>query len=194
MATQRIKCIRGLMDYIIQKSPVGSPLAMLPDLIKGPKTSARVGLVFSERLINMPPQVVPPMYNMLLEEISQAVEQKQLNVFTHYLILSKTYLEVASQLGQDANGPRKKKQKRFNQEVFLLHAEDEVLHKHAIGYMDYEYTNQGDEGVSDSKRAFSELGIKPQGHMILLTAENFSIAVKEMSDFIGTGGGVFTKE
>jgi len=31
-----------------------------------------VGLVISERLINMPVQVVPPMYKMLADEIRQA--------------------------------------------------------------------------------------------------------------------------
>ncbi len=33
-----------------------------------------VGLILSERLINMPVQIVPPMYKMLQEEIQWAIE------------------------------------------------------------------------------------------------------------------------
>ena len=36
--------------------------------------SHHVGFVFSERLRNMPVQVVPPMYKMLEEELNWAVE------------------------------------------------------------------------------------------------------------------------
>lgn len=33
-----------------------------------------IGLILSERLINMPVQIVPPMYKMLQEEIQWAIE------------------------------------------------------------------------------------------------------------------------
>jgi protein BCP1 len=38
------------------------------------KSHNHVGLVFSERLINMPVQTVPPMYRMLDNEIKWAID------------------------------------------------------------------------------------------------------------------------
>jgi protein BCP1 len=35
--------------------------------------SQHVGFVFSERLINMPPAIMPPMYRMLSDEIKWAI-------------------------------------------------------------------------------------------------------------------------
>jgi protein BCP1 len=41
----------------------------------GLNSSNHVGYLFSERLINMPVQVVPHMYRMLADELLAAVEQ-----------------------------------------------------------------------------------------------------------------------
>jgi len=127
---------------------------------------------------------------MLLEEIEWAVEEKEAYTFSHYLILSKTYTEVASKLDEEDNRPKKKKNKQAsnNTETFFFHPEDEALHRHASCYGGYDYTTKQDDGHSDSKRAFQELGIKPQGHMILVEAEKFQAAVKHIGEYIKPPG------
>jgi protein BCP1 len=40
-----------------------------------------IGLILSERLINMPVQIVPPMYKMLQEEIQWAIEDASIYLF-----------------------------------------------------------------------------------------------------------------
>lgn len=147
--------------------------------------SARIGLILTERLVNTPSEVVPPMYKMLVEEISWAIEEKEPYDFTHYLILSKTYREIASILDEE-DTPKSKKQKKAskkgNSELFYFHPEDEVLQRHASCFGSYEYLA---EGVgSDSKRTFQELGIKPEGHMILIEANKFEAAVKELQEYL----------
>ena len=78
----------------------------------------------------MPSEVVPSMYNMLLEEISWALEEKEPYNFTHYLILSKTYTEIESKLdAEDSRPSKKKKAKGEKAETFYFHPEDEVLQK-----------------------------------------------------------------
>lgn len=37
--------------------------------------STKIGLILGERLLNMPVELVPPMYNMLLEEIQWAIDE-----------------------------------------------------------------------------------------------------------------------
>ena len=125
------------------------------------------------------------MYRMLLEEIAWAIEEKEPYRFSHYLIISKTYQEVASQLSLGEDRPQKKKKRKEDSgEVFYFHPEDEVLHRYAIAHGNFAYVRQEAEGQADAKRAFQELGIKPQGHMILLEASQGEVAVKVLEDFL----------
>lgn len=127
------------------------------------------------------------MYTMLMEEIEWAVEEKEPYEFTHYLILSKTYSEVASKLDEEENRPQKKKKQKDAQLVTMyFHPEDEALHRHAIAFGDYDYTKQGLDGSSDSKRAFQELGVKPQGHLTLLDKAKFADAVKAVGTYLSS--------
>lgn len=155
-----------------------------------PSSQARVGLVLTERLINIPPQVVPPMYKMLVEEISWAIDEKEPYEFSHYLILSKTYTEIGSSADQEIGTPKKKKKKQKtstaangNSSIFYFHPEDEILQQHASISGGFHYIKER-EDQSDSKRAFQEAGIKPLGHLMLIEASRFEAAVKAVEDYV----------
>ncbi|KAL9123331.1 MAG: hypothetical protein Q9187_000115 [Circinaria calcarea] len=179
--------IKTLTDYIAQQAMTNPSLSPIADLLK-PFNQAEVGLILTERLINIPSEVVPPMYKMLLEEISWAIEEKEPYTFSHYLILSKTYREITSALNQENSRPQKKKKKNAakeeNREIFYFHPEDEVCQRHATMYGGFAYLKEESDGQADAKRTFQELGIKPQGHMMLLEASKFESAVKALEDFM----------
>ncbi len=131
------------------------------------------------------------MYKMLLEEISWALEEKEPYNFSHYLILSKTYQEVESNLDEETIKSHKKKKQRLagGKETgpgadFYFHPEDEILQRYSKCWGGFEYFNQQGDGESDSKRAFQELGIRPQGHLILIEAEKFESAVKAVDQYL----------
>lgn len=76
--SQNHRSIKTLIAYILAKSSSNPQMhATLQSLI-GPTGLAQndnhVGFVFCERLINMPVQVIPPMYKMLTEEIKWALD------------------------------------------------------------------------------------------------------------------------
>ena len=169
--------MKDVLQYLLAKAQTNESLATVPELINA---GNHVGLVFSERLINVPPEIGPPLYSMLIDELEAAVEDKEPYEFSHYLILSKTYQEVESTL--DVENRKKKKAKEEASE-FYFHPEDEVLHKHALAYGSFAYTKEEDS-VADSKRAFQEAGIKPAGHMILIEASKFQGAIKAISDYL----------
>ena len=121
---------------------------------------------------------------MLLEEIMWAIEEKEPYNFSHYLIISKTYQEVSSMLDTGDDRPQKKKKKEDSKQVFYFHPEDEVLHRHAIAYGDYNYIREDAEGQSDAKRAFQDLGVKPQGHLVLVDASEGENVAKALEDFL----------
>lgn len=163
---------------------------------------SRIGIILTEKLINIPSEVVPPMYKMLLEEISWAVEEEEPYSFSHYVIWSKTYTEVESVLddeeadgGKLSKGKKKKKRQRMEKNgssvlavqeegsIFYFHPEDEVLQRYATCWGGFEYVNQKGEGETDAKRTFQELGIRPQGHVILIEAGKFEAAVKAVEEY-----------
>jgi protein BCP1 len=181
--------IKQLTQYFArQASKRGGELAeQLPKLLSE-GSDAQVGLILTERFINMPHEVIPPMYTMLQEEIQWALEEKEPYNFTHYLVISKTYSEIESALPTDEQ-PRSKKMRGgpAEPEIFYFHPEDEVLHKHALGWSSFDYETPRDEGASDSKRVFQEMGVKPMGHMILLEAGKFASAVEAVASFLNGG-------
>lgn len=86
--------------------------------------------------------------------------------------------------------PQKKKKKikdtgaQGDSEIFYFHPEDEVLQRHAAVFGGFEYEKQEGEGQSDARRTFQELGIKPQGHMILIEADKFEAAVNAIGEYL----------
>ena len=176
--------MKDLINYVSRKSSASPQLSQLSTILSS-ESPAQVGLILTERLINIPAQVIPPMYKMLLEEISWALAEKEPYSFSHYLILSKTYTEVASSLDEEDDRPQKKSKKANDKvEQFYFHPEDELLERHAIAFGSFPYTKEAAEGHSDSKRAFQELGIKPQGHMILIQASKFEPAVEAVEELL----------
>lgn len=135
--------------------------------------------------MNMPPQVASPMYTMLQEEISWAIQEKEPYNFSHYLILSKVYEEVAPSVDDEQYAPQKKRRKGIaSDETMYFHPEDEVLHKHALGFCNFDYSRESDNHSSDARRAFGDRGIKPKGHLILLDGLQFDTAVSAIADYM----------
>lgn len=181
--------VQDIINYLVAQSKSSANLSPLEQLLDA-SSQARVGLILTERLINIPPQVVPPMYKMLLEEISWAIDEKEPYDFSHYLILSKTYTETSSSIDREMDISRKTKKKQKmsatttgNSSIFYFHPEDEVLQQHASMSGGFHYIEEG-EDQSDSKRAFQEAGIKPLGHLMLIEASRFEFAVKAVEDYI----------
>ena len=176
--------IKQLTSYFLAKAAADPALSPLKSLLS-PESKAQVGLVLCERFINMPHQIVPPLYTMLQDELAEAIKEKEPYEFTHYLIISKCYTEVASKLDVEDNPPTKKsKAANAKSEVFYFHPEDEMWQKHAAAHAGFDYNLVGADGASDSKRAFQELGIRPQGNAILIEASKFGQAVKAVGDYL----------
>lgn len=176
--------IKQLTDYLVSKASSDPALTELKTLLS-PESKAQVGLVLCERFINMPHQIVPPLYTMLQDELAEAVKQKEPYEFTHYLLVSKCYTEVASKLDVEDNPPSKKSKAAANKaEVFFFHPEDEMWQRHAKAHAGFDYNLVGADGASDSKRAFQELGIRPQGNVMLIEAGKFGGAVKAVEEYL----------
>lgn len=173
--------IADLTKYISDKSQTNDALSPVAAVLAD--ASAQVGLVLSERLINMPTEIVPPMYKMLTEEIADAVEDGEPYSFTHYLVLSKTYTEVEPDAELRTERKGKKQKAEAAGSLWYFHPEDEVLARHAVAHGAYSYTHEN-EGSEQSKRAFQEMGIKSQGYLMLIEAAKFKGAIEAVEQYV----------
>lgn len=133
----------------LQDSKASEILDLLKSKLPSEKIdlTKRIGLIFSNRLINMPPQIAPPCWEMLSTEIDSKIKAKELKPFDSYIYISKIYYSCQKQ------GDRKIRKK----DVQFFQAEDEFIDQVANISFDYELDNQQ---VSDSRRVFSAEGIE----------------------------------
>ncbi|KAJ5160131.1 Protein bcp1 [Penicillium canariense] len=180
--------IQDLIKYLQGKAASNPALSPLSELLSQTHVPP-IGLILTERLINMPSEIIPPMYNMLLEEIAWAIQDKEPYNFSHYLIISKNYEEIESKLDLEESRPQKKKKKGGEaSQRFFFHPEDEVLERNALCTGTIEYTHKQDEGHADSKRAFQELGIRTKGSLTLIDGAKFEDAVKAVTEYLKPPG------
>ncbi|KAM0162349.1 hypothetical protein ACHAQE_003789 [Botrytis cinerea] len=180
------EAVRGLRAYLVGQMVEGGKIQQVVG--GGGKLGGDVGVVLAERLINVPSEVAPPMYGMLVDEIEAAVEDKEPYEFAYYLVVSRGYREVESRLDREEQGPKSKKSKgkgKSSGEVFYFHPEDEVLKRFSCAYEEFEYKKDEGEGMADSKRAFQEMGIRAVGELILIEKAKWEECVKALGEYLG---------
>lgn len=94
-----------LVDYLVSQLPEGGETGPFRDLLSSSSSSTsaaaaannavtapRIALIISERLVNLPVQLMPPMYKMMTDEVGTRVSEGVIpRGFTHYLLLSRVY-------------------------------------------------------------------------------------------------------
>ncbi|CAG8529387.1 14053_t:CDS:2 [Acaulospora morrowiae] len=159
------QCMKSLVGYLLEKTKKDSRLHdKLTNLFRE-NSEQHVGLILSERLINMPVQIVPPMYKMLQEEIQWAIEDAKV---------------MSTVDDADVQKSRKKKA-RSEQTTFYFHAEDEIIEQNSDYQLNFEFTKQS-TAVSDSRRAFSDFGIAPEMKLFLLHKSKFDKLIQDLEN------------
>lgn len=90
----------------------------------------KCALVMSERLINMPPEVVPPLYKITLDDVSKSLGNSE--NYDFYVIVSRKY-EVNFDTDEDLTKTTidRSKKRVKNDEIDYFHEEDRFFEKHA---------------------------------------------------------------
>lgn len=186
-------CLKTVVDYVLQKTSKNLEFnLMLRKLLEskdqkatGSSKSLKVGLIISERMINMPVEVVPPMYKMLLEEMTKAEDAHEKYEFDYFLVISKVYKLVSAKV-QDAEAPQKSKKKKVatNEpvpvEMDYFHYEDMVLEENAKYFATYDYNEARQD--TDSRRVFTDYGIDPKLSLILIDKNKLAESIPQMEE------------
>lgn len=175
--------VKSVVDYVLQKTKgLREFHTILTKLLTPAKSTKdarlKVGLVVSERMINMPVEVVPPMYKMLWEEMEKADNAHEKYEFDYFLVVSKMYKLVDATVEDDEQKSKKKKSEK-GEEIDYFHYEDLVLEENAKYHEHYPYTKQQQE--TDSRRVFTEYGIDPQLSLLLLDKKGLQKSIPEMA-------------
>ncbi|XP_052186176.1 protein BCCIP homolog isoform X3 [Diospyros lotus] len=94
------KCIKELTDFLLKVCKDKDILGNLRSFFKEQMQS--VGLLVSQRVVNLPPQLLPPLYDALFDEISWATEDERTEelrrsfCLKHYLLLTRIYEQKAA--------------------------------------------------------------------------------------------------
>ncbi|KAI1315035.1 Mss4p nuclear export [Mortierella claussenii] len=179
-ATAPSQVMVQIKDYVFTKSKQNDKLhAKLKDLLSA-GSKKEVGLIISERFINMPVETAPPMWRMMLEEVKWAVDEGQPFNFEYYLLLCPTYHEVAPKvdIDEDTPKPSKKKTKMAEPATFFFHPEEEMLQQYAEFTQDFKLTTP--PTVAESKNTFEDYGIAPARRMMLIHKDKIPEVVQLM--------------
>ncbi|KAF5385564.1 hypothetical protein D9757_006790 [Collybiopsis confluens] len=172
--------IKALVAYFLQKSASNPTLrAQLQNLFS--QTENHVGLVICERLINMPVQVVPPMYQMLKDELNVEASPNHPFKFSYLIIPSRTYYlstdeeTYLTNMKESKTTSKKKKTKvssstisRPADGVYSFHPEDEHLKQVSNHTIEYTFTSAPTE-----PRDSESFGLDTRGRMMFMPFAQF---------------------
>lgn len=171
--------LKALADYFIQKTQDNAAYNRKLRQILAPSSTSKVGLILSERLINMPTEVVPPMYDMLYRESAAAGLE-----FDNFIILSKVFTEQESVVDREDNPRQAKRTKpavNASSEIYYFHQEDELIKsKYAEFSKSFGYSREAQN--ADSKRAFQEAGIWPLGYIMVVEGNKMEDLVADLGE------------
>ncbi|KAK6197330.1 protein BCP1 [Scheffersomyces amazonensis] len=185
--------IKSVLDYVFDKTKSQLEFNIfLKKLLSNGQTTKnsnkqlKVGLIISERMINMPVEVVPPMYKMLLEEMQKAEDAREKYEFDYFLIISKVYKLVGANIQDDDEDKKSKKKKKSTVadeaqvEMDYFHYEDIVFEENAKYKGIYDYTNVRQD--TDSRRVFTDYGIDPKLSLIFLDKDQLAASVPVLAE------------
>lgn len=173
--------VKKVVEYALDKTGSQPQFNItLRKLLGDKKSGHKVGLIVSERLINMPVEVVPPMYKMLHEEMARAQDAQDKYEFDYFLVVSKVYAIVAGQEMEAEKSKKKKPSADTAPETDYFHYEDMVLEANSEFHGYYSYSHVSQE--TDSRRVFTEYGLDPKLSLMLLTKEQLAQSVPQMEE------------
>ncbi|XP_028415075.1 protein BCCIP homolog [Dendronephthya gigantea] len=138
---KEVAAVRDFLNLVTTSSQDEQFLKILQD------PQPTMGWLISERFINIPAHIAPPLYASLWSEIEKARKKGKPFKFDYLLYICKSYkFDVSS------NKKKKKNQVKEGQDLMFINAEDELLCQKASAKFDKDVTEQSDVLVSGKWR------------------------------------------
>ncbi|XP_032169573.1 BRCA2 and CDKN1A-interacting protein [Mustela erminea] len=141
-------------------------------------TSKPVGLLLSERFINVPPQIALPMHQQLQKELAEAHKtNKPCGKCYFYLLISKTFVEAGK------NNSRKKGNNQEKEELMFANAEEEFFYEKAVLKFNYSVQEECDTRLG-GRWSFDDVSMKPLRTVMLIPGDRMNEIMDKLKEHL----------
>lgn len=172
-----VQCVEELKELIVdqcEKNSTDSVTEQLEQFLND--ASKPVGLLLSERFINVPPQIALPLHKQLQEEIAEAQRMNMPSGKCHYcLMISKTCKEANMSIPARGGAPK--------DEYLFINAEEEFFCEQAILKFNYSVQEDADTCLS-GRWSFDDVPMKPFRTVMLIPADRMPAIMTKLKEYL----------
>ncbi|XP_006867496.1 PREDICTED: BRCA2 and CDKN1A-interacting protein [Chrysochloris asiatica] len=169
------RCAEQIKELVLsccETSAEGHVLEQLEQLLEDP--TRPVGLLLSERFINVPPQIALPLHEQLRKELVEAHRtNKPCGKCHFYLLISKTFVETGKTNARDQRSNQK------TEELMFANAEEEFFYEKALLKFSYSVQEESDTCLG-GRWSFDDVPMKPLRTVMLIPADKMSEIMEKL--------------
>uniref|UniRef100_A0A8C4UVS8 Protein BCCIP homolog n=1 Tax=Falco tinnunculus TaxID=100819 RepID=A0A8C4UVS8_FALTI len=175
--TQSAEQIKELILSRCEKSCEQHVVEQLNKLLND--STKPVGLILSERFINVPPQIALPMHQQLQKELTEAERtNKPCGKCHYYLLVSKTFTEATK-----SNSKRKEGRNQQKEELMFANAEEEFFYEKALLKFNYSVQEESDTCLG-GRWSFEDVPMKPLRTVMIVPADGINAIMDKLKDYL----------
>eukprot|EP00005_Dracoamoeba_jomungandri_P008875 CAMPEP_0174277000 /NCGR_PEP_ID=MMETSP0439-20130205/60691_1 /TAXON_ID=0 /ORGANISM="Stereomyxa ramosa, Strain Chinc5" /LENGTH=306 /DNA_ID=CAMNT_0015369281 /DNA_START=1 /DNA_END=921 /DNA_ORIENTATION=- len=138
---QDLQSVKKIMEYLLSKAPTNNVRNQLHDLFKD--TTQPLGLILSERMLNIPPQLAPHLHGNLFQELIDAAHDAEAEGRSGDEFKFQNFLMLTNVLTPADKGSQPQKRSKTGMEYFYCKPEDEVYEKHSSLHFKFPVLHNG---------------------------------------------------
>ncbi|XP_035262250.1 protein BCCIP homolog [Anguilla anguilla] len=172
-----VQCVEQVKDLVLSQCAKCCPHSVAEQLEKTLNdTSKPVGLLLSERFINVPPQIALPLHKQLLEEMAEAQRTNKPSGKCHYcLMICKTCKEAKRTVPGRGAPP--------NEELMFANAEEEFFYEQAVVKFNYSVQEEADSCLS-GRWSFDDVPMKPYRTVVLIPMDRMGAIMDKLKEYL----------
>ncbi|XP_043912119.1 BRCA2 and CDKN1A-interacting protein isoform X1 [Protopterus annectens] len=164
-----------IKELILNRCQQSSPQLAKPLEMMLNDSSKPVGLLLSERFINVPPQIALPMHKQLQKELADAQKtNKPCGKCHYYLLISKTLVEASKSILHDSQQQK---------ELMFVNAEEEFFYEHAALKFNYSVQDECDTGLG-GRWTFQDAPMKPFRTVMIVPVDKLGEIMEKLTQYL----------
>ncbi|XP_065494862.1 BRCA2 and CDKN1A-interacting protein [Caloenas nicobarica] len=180
MERKGTQCAEQIKELILSRCEKSCEQHVVEQLNKILNDSTKpVGLLLSERFINVPPQIALPMHQQLQKELTEAQKtNKPCGKCHYYLLISKTFTEATK-----SNSKRKEGRSQQKEELMFANAEEEFFYEKALLKFSYSVQEESDTCLG-GRWSFDDVPMKPWRTVMIVPADGMDVIMEKLRDYL----------
>ncbi|KAJ8264465.1 hypothetical protein GJAV_G00149480 [Gymnothorax javanicus] len=171
-----VQCVEEVKDLVLSQCEKSCPHSVAQQLEKTLNdTSKPVGLLLSERFINVPPQIALPLHKQLQDEMAEAQRTNKPSGKCHYcLMICKTCTE-AKKSNPGRGAPQ--------EELMFANAEEEFFYEQAEVKFNYSVQEEADSCLA-GRWSFDDVPMKPYRTVMLIPMDRMDAIMDKLKEYL----------